>query len=619
MNLLSLPTELLLEIAKHLESQAWLNAFARTNRHTFSIINSYLHRYNADYQQHTALAFGACRGLENVIRRSLAAKPGDINAKIGSIIPTSGEAFHTPVCYALQHGQTRVLELLLDEYGADIEQHCCKSITPLNCAVGLGKLDLIKVLIDRGANIHAGEGGGPRPLLQSALSGDLGCMQFLIEKGADVHQTAPAGGPGEAWSCLHFMVIRRNMEGVKFLVELGVDLDAVTVRGMTPVKLAVEWEGALAIASYLLECGASVPEDQDFFVSCANKGYLEGLKLALDKVVAIDNEDSNGYTALSEATANGHVEAVRLLLDRGAGATVDTMGSAITIAAGHDLRGVLEVLLDHVDQSGRDRTMCHGDALQVAMRNEHWDCAKELLNKGAKTNFNVDDELPLSYAARLGQEEIARLLLEKEAEADDDPTLLFWVVRNLTIEVLKQLLERGLDPNAYSEALQKGHQAIRKRSRKGWLLPPLACAMSQRFYDKAELLLDHGADLRPIHRGKQHITLVNATRSMKRTFIAKFLDRGFDVNEKSDTGETPLSVAVRADNVEVVELLLRRGAEPNIRIGPSPSVLSLAMRKGHSEVADVLRKHGAKEMCEEMDVDAEHDSLAGVAELLSSE
>ncbi|KAF7121775.1 hypothetical protein CNMCM5793_009328 [Aspergillus hiratsukae] len=391
------------------------------------------------------------------------------------------------------------------------------------------------------------------------------------------------------------------MEGVKLLVELGVDLDAVLVRRMTPVKLAVEWGGDLAIASYLFECGASVPEDQDFFVSCANRGYIEGLKLALDKVVSIDDEDSNGYRALSEATAQGHVEAVRLLLDRGAGATNDTMGSAITIAAGHDLRQVLDVLLDHVAQAGRDRKMCYGDALQVAMWNEHWDCAKELLNKGAETNFNVEDELPLSYTARLGEEEIARLLLEKGAAANEDPTLLFWVVRNLSIEVLRQLLERGLDPNAYAEALQQGNPSILKHSHKGCLLPPLACAMSRLFYDKAELLIDYGADIRPVPQGKQHITLVNATRSM------------------SHNGETPISVAAAAGNVEVVEFLLRRGAEPNVRIGPFPSVLALAIAKGHVKLADVLRKHGAKEKCEEMDVDDEDDDLTGVAELLSSE
>jgi ankyrin repeat protein len=57
--------------------------------------------------------------------------------------------------------------------------------------------------------------------------------------------------------------------------------------------------------------------------------------------------------------------------------------------------------------------------------------------------------LPLSYAARLGEEKIARALLAKGADQTrhgDDPTLLFWVVKKLSIDVLRQLLELGLDP-----------------------------------------------------------------------------------------------------------------------------------------------------------------------------
>jgi ankyrin repeat protein len=190
MSLLSLPNELLLEIAKQLQNQAWLNAFSRTNRFIFSIIKPYMHRYNAEFEYHTALAFGACHGLEKVVRRSLAAKPGDINAKIGSVIPVGDEQLQTPLCYALESEQTRVIELLLDEYGADIEQHCCKSITPINYVAGLGKLKLIKLLVDKGANIHVGEEIGPRPLLHAALSGDAEYAAFLIQRGADVHQTA---------------------------------------------------------------------------------------------------------------------------------------------------------------------------------------------------------------------------------------------------------------------------------------------------------------------------------------------------------------------------------------------------------------------------------------------
>ncbi|GFF88536.1 hypothetical protein IFM61606_06671 [Aspergillus udagawae] len=194
-------------------------------------------------------------------------------------------------------------------------------------------------------------------------------------------------------------------------------------------------------------------------------------------------------------------------------------------------------------------------------------------------NSSIDGELPLSYATRLGEDEIATLLLEQSPDQirpGDDSTLLFWVVRNLSIEVLRRLLEQGLDPNAYSETLQQGHPSIRRQSRGA----------------------SHGPWSRStaFQRGRQHVTLVNATRSMKCMLIAKLLERGFDANEKSDTGETPLSLAVAAGYLEVAELLLRHGAEPNMRIGSFPSLLLLAIAKGYVEVVDVLRKYGAKEM-----------------------
>ncbi|EAW19944.1 ankyrin repeat domain-containing protein [Aspergillus fischeri NRRL 181] len=57
------------------------------------------------------------------------------------------------------------------------------------------------------------------------------------------------------------------------------------------------------------------------------------------------------------------------------------------------------------------------------------------------------------------------------------------VVRNLSVDVLRQLLELGLDPNAYSKALQQGHPSIRKH-----------LAVTDGNAEVAELLLCHGAD-----------------------------------------------------------------------------------------------------------------------------
>ncbi|KAG2007693.1 hypothetical protein GB937_008343 [Aspergillus fischeri] len=96
-----------------------------------------MHRYNTDYPRHTALALGVCHGLENVVRRPLAAKPGDINAKFGSIRPICDEPLHIPLCYAVGQGQIRAIELLLDE-GANI--HAGTELDPDQFIMLLGRV-----------------------------------------------------------------------------------------------------------------------------------------------------------------------------------------------------------------------------------------------------------------------------------------------------------------------------------------------------------------------------------------------------------------------------------------------------------------------------------------------
>ncbi|EAW19945.1 ankyrin repeat domain-containing protein [Aspergillus fischeri NRRL 181] len=160
-------------------------------------------------------------------------------------------------------------------------------------------LDQTKLLISRGANIHAGTELDPDQFIMLLGRVMRNVWRFLSKKA--------------------LMSIKPHM-GVKLLVEQGVDIGMVRVRGMMPVKMAVEY-GHFDIASYLLAHGARVPEDQDFFVSCDTRGHAEGLRLAWDKVVSIDDENSEGSTAIFNAVA--HVEAVRVLLGRGASLIIE--------------------------------------------------------------------------------------------------------------------------------------------------------------------------------------------------------------------------------------------------------------------------------------------------------
>jgi len=77
--------------------------------------------------------------------------------------------------------------------------------------------------------------------------------------------------------------------------------------------------------------------------------------------------------------------------------------------------------------------------------------------------------------------------------------------------------------------------------------------------------------------------------------VKAFLDKGTDVNAKTQYGATALSYAADKGHVEVVRLLLERGADVNVKdtfYGEVP--IGWACSKGHAEVIKLLLDKGAR-------------------------
>ena len=106
MLLLSLANELLLVIGEDLESQKDINAFARTNRRLYNLLNAYLYRRNVRDSQSFALLWSAQRGQVRTALHSISegadlqAKPGRLNALQWAVITRSAEV----VKLLLHHG-----------------------------------------------------------------------------------------------------------------------------------------------------------------------------------------------------------------------------------------------------------------------------------------------------------------------------------------------------------------------------------------------------------------------------------------------------------------------------------------------------------------------------------
>lgn len=99
-------------------------------------------------------------------------------------------------------------------------------------------------------------------------------LEILIDFGADLTRTNPS--LPQYHSAMHAATVGRQLTTVQYLVSLGHSIDGANVAGETPLHLAVQTPGALAVARHLVELGADVNHE-------ANSGQtpLEAAQKAL--------------------------------------------------------------------------------------------------------------------------------------------------------------------------------------------------------------------------------------------------------------------------------------------------------------------------------------------------
>jgi ankyrin repeat protein len=102
-----------------------------------------------------------------------------------------------------------------------------------------------------------------------------------------------------------------------------------------------------------------------------------------------------------------------------------------------------------------------------------------------------------------------------------------------------------------------------------------------------------------------------AARKGDAAAVKAFLDKGTDVNAKTQYGATALSYSCDKGHVEVVKLLLERGADPNVKdtfYGATP--MSWAAPKGFVEIVKLLIEKGAKDKAEALNLGIDKGSVS---------
>ena len=114
---------------------------------------------------------------------------------------------------------------------------------------------IVKLLVENGADVDAGDSDGISALMWSAILGKTGLGAYLIENCADVNRTLSAKDL-EGWTALHFAAGHGNIGLAKALLSAGAKINLPTTKGETPLAVARRFKQK-AMVQFLLQSGAS--------------------------------------------------------------------------------------------------------------------------------------------------------------------------------------------------------------------------------------------------------------------------------------------------------------------------------------------------------------------------
>ena len=388
------------------------------------------------------LSKGADPHLKNFFGRNLlhaAAEGGNISIVKSmhscgiDIDSKDDESSVTPLIIAANKNHVEVMKYLLQK-GADISltTGSCER-NALHIASQNGSVAAIEMLLSYNLRPDSRDGKGNTPLACAAAYGHIEAVNCLLKHGADPELKGEDGR-----SLLHFAAQSGNVIIIETMLSKGLDIDSRgETEGETPLMISIAC-GKLEAAKYLLEKGADesskTTRGRISLLSLASgAGSIAAIEMLLSHGCNIDSRDSRGDTALMRAAHLGNTEVVEYLLAKGANPLLLNnleFGLLHLAALSDNVLTIKAVLSKNFDINARC-TVLGVTPLLFCLAKGKLEAANYLLAMGADENLKTKDGLTvLSAAAFSGKVAAIEMLLERGHNPNSrdgcDKTPLMW-------------------------------------------------------------------------------------------------------------------------------------------------------------------------------------------------
>ncbi|XP_059406195.1 death-associated protein kinase 1-like isoform X2 [Carassius carassius] len=275
----------------------------------------------------------------------------------------------------------------------DINQPNKHGTPPLLIAAGCGNVQIIDVLMKKGAEIQAFDKTGANAIYYAARHGHVGTLKFLHEKKCPLDIQDKSGE-----TALHVAARYGNVDVVQYLCSIHANPDLVDREQETPLHCAA-WHGYSAVARALCEAGCDVNarnrEGESPLLTASARGFKDIVECLLEHGADLDSADKDGHIALHLAVRRCQIEVMKCLLSH-------------------------HCYVDHQDRHGNT-------PLHIACKDGNMPVVMQIC--AAKANLDIPNKFgrtPLHVAASNGGLEVVRHLCvtgaNTEAIANDGKT-----------------------------------------------------------------------------------------------------------------------------------------------------------------------------------------------------